>query len=231
MKNRTAKWMWGVGVVLMMTGMSASGARAQDQSAQSAQDQKPAAADEGFVDIKRLTDADLVAMVPAAKPSDVSSPSAIVAATYDVISGPKGAERDWNRWRSLFLPTGRLGTLGHAKDGGTTVLNFSAEDYVKLGTEEFNKTGFFERGIVNKINKFGDVAEVFTSYESRHEKGGEVFARGINNFQCMYDGKRWWIESIVWDEEHDSLKLPASMATREGAAPAAEGKTAAKKSD
>jgi hypothetical protein len=205
MKNRTVKWMCGVGMALMMAGMFAGGARAQDQDA------KPAA-DDGFGDIKRLTDAQLVAMVPAAKPSDVSSPSAIVAATYDVISGPKGAERDWDRWRSLFLPTGRLGTLGHAKDGGTTVLSFTAEDYVKLGTSEFNKTGFFERGIVNKINKFGDVAEVFTSYESRYEKGGPVVARGINNFQCMFDGKRWWIESIVWDEEHDSLKLPASMA-------------------
>jgi hypothetical protein len=213
MKNRMVKGMCGVGVALMMAGMFASGARAQDQSgAQSSQDQKSAKADDGFGDIKRWTDADLVGMVPAAKPADVASPSAIVAATYDVISGPKGSPRDWDRWRSLFLPTGRLGTLGHPKEGGTTLMSFTAEDYVKLGTSEFDKTGFFERGIVNKINKFGDVAEVFTSYESRYVKGGPVVARGINNFQCMFDGKRWWIESIVWDEEHGDLKLPASMA-------------------
>jgi len=40
---------------------------------------------------------------PAAKPADVASPDAILAATYDVISGPAGQKRDWDRFRSLFL--------------------------------------------------------------------------------------------------------------------------------
>ena len=45
---------------------------------------------------------------PAAKPEDVSSPEAILAAVYSVISGPKGQTRDWDRMRSLFLPDARL---------------------------------------------------------------------------------------------------------------------------
>jgi hypothetical protein len=210
MKNKMAKWMCGVGVVLMVAGMFAAGASAQDQDAKPAQDEKPAS--DAGPKIQRWTDADLAGMVPAPKPSDVASPTAIVAAAYNVISGPQGGERDWNRFKSLFLPTGRLGTIGHGKDGATYVIEITPQEYVGMASGEFEKEGFFENGVVNKINKFGDVTEVFSSYESRHEKGGEVFARGINNFQCMFDGKRWWIESIVWDEEHDSLKLPANMA-------------------
>src|SRR5438105_290642 len=35
---------------------------------------------------------------------DVASIDAIIAAAYDVISGPAGRRRDWNRERSLFFP-------------------------------------------------------------------------------------------------------------------------------
>src|SRR5688572_18845337 len=41
------------------------------------------------------------APIPAANPADVASIDAIVAALYDVISGPAGKKRDWDRMRSL----------------------------------------------------------------------------------------------------------------------------------
>ncbi len=40
--------------------------------------------------------------LPKANPEDVKSVDAIVAATYDVISGPNGKERDWNRNEEPF---------------------------------------------------------------------------------------------------------------------------------
>ena len=48
---------------------------------------------------------------PVAKSDDVKSVDAIVAALYDVISGPAGKPRDWDRFRSLFAPDGRLGIV------------------------------------------------------------------------------------------------------------------------
>src|SRR5262245_10327480 len=44
---------------------------------------------------------------PVANPNDVQSVNAMVAAIYDVISGPPGA-RDWNRFHSLFAKDARL---------------------------------------------------------------------------------------------------------------------------
>src|SRR5271163_290086 len=56
------------------------------------------------------------AAVIAANPADVSSPDAILAATYDVISGPAG-DRNWNRMRSLFHPSARLVRAGPQEGG------------------------------------------------------------------------------------------------------------------
>src|SRR5262252_5404036 len=56
------------------------------------------------------------ATVPAANPKDVESIDAIMAALYGVISGPAG-ERDWNRFRSLFLPEARMGAVRKTPDG------------------------------------------------------------------------------------------------------------------
>ncbi|MGD0164290.1 MAG: hypothetical protein ABSB39_17605 [Candidatus Sulfotelmatobacter sp.] len=45
---------------------------------------------------------------PAAKnPGDVDTVDHLVASLYDVVSGPAG-QRDWDRFRELFVPDGRL---------------------------------------------------------------------------------------------------------------------------
>ena len=43
-----------------------------------------------------------------AKPQDVAEIDSILAAIYDVISGPKGRPRNWDRMRGLFVPNARL---------------------------------------------------------------------------------------------------------------------------
>jgi len=151
--------------------------------------------------------------VPAAKPDDVKSVDALMAALYDVISGPPG-ERDWNRFRSLFMSNARLTSAGKSPDGAIHVRPNSVEDYVRLGGGYFLKNGFFEKPIVNHIQTFGTVTQVFSSYESRHALGEAPFARGINSIQMVNDGKRWWIVNILWDEERPDNPLPKEFAAK-----------------
>ena len=47
--------------------------------------------------------------------SDTTSPDAIIAALYDVISGPAGQARDWDRFRGLFAR--RAARPGRAEAG------------------------------------------------------------------------------------------------------------------
>jgi len=151
--------------------------------------------------------------VPAAKPDDVKSVDSLLAALYDVISGPAG-ERDWNRFRSLFMPNARLTSAEKTPDGAVRVRPSSVEDYVRLGGNYFLKNGFFEKPIVSRVETFGNVAQVFSSYESRHAPGEAPFARGINSLQMLYDGKRWWVVNILWDEERPDNPLPTDFRTR-----------------
>ena len=54
---------------------------------------------------------------PAANPADVASLDSIIAALYDVISGPAGKKRDWDRMRSLFAPGARMIPTGPRPTG------------------------------------------------------------------------------------------------------------------
>ena len=146
--------------------------------------------------------------IKAANPADVKSPEAITAALYDVISGPAGQKRDWDRFRSLFAPGARLIPVVPEKDGGATVRTWSPEDYVKGGAPYLEKEGFFEAEIARKVEAFGNIVHVFSTYESRYAKEGPVFARGINSIQLLKDGDRWWVVTIYWDAERPDNPIP-----------------------
>jgi hypothetical protein len=143
----------------------------------------------------------------------VKSIDGMLAALYSVISGPAG-ERDWNRFRSLFLPQARLTAATKRPDGTSRIRPMSVEDYAKGAGDYFAQHGFFESAIVNRIQTFGNVSQVFSSYESRHAAGEAPFARGINSIQMLYDGSRWWIVSILWDEERGDNPLPKEFAVK-----------------
>lgn len=152
-----------------------------------------------------------VATVPAANPADVSSVDAIMAATYDVISGPPSKKRDWDRFRSLFVPGARLIPADRAKDGTGLfkVEVITPDEYAKFADPYFSKNGFAEREIFRKSERYGNIMQIFSTYESRHDASdAKPFARGINSFQLLYDGKRWWVVTIYWQEEDADNPLP-----------------------
>ena len=152
-------------------------------------------------------------LVPAPKPEDVKSVDSILAALYNVISGPAG-ERDWNRFRSLFVPAATLTSAGKDREGNIQVRPHTVEEYVKGAGGYFAQHGFFESALVNRVHTFGNTAHVFSSYESRNAAAEAPFARGINSLELAYDGKRWWIVSILWDEERPDNPLPKEFAAK-----------------
>src|SRR5947209_12874756 len=120
-----------------------------------------------------------------AKPGDVNSIEAILAAVYDVISGPAGKKRDWDRFRSLFYPGARLIPTGkRPNESEIEARVLSPEDYVERSAPFLEKEGFFERGVSNKVDRYSNIATVFSTYESRHHADdAKPFQRGINSFQ------------------------------------------------
>jgi hypothetical protein len=148
------------------------------------------------------------AAVPQAKPQDVDSMDHIIAAVYDVISGPTGSPRDWNRFRSLFSPGARLIPTRRGQDGKVTANAVTPDEYIARAQPFFEKEGFFESSVANRVESWDRIAHVWSTYESRHAKGEKPFARGINSFQLLFDGSRWWVVTIYWEGEEAAHPLP-----------------------
>ncbi|MBI4544128.1 MAG: hypothetical protein HY703_02905 [Gemmatimonadetes bacterium] len=134
---------------------------------------------------------------------------AILGALYDVISGPKGQKRNWDRMRSLFVPGARLIPVGPNPEGGFRARVLTLEDYILAAAPFFEANGFFEREIARRTERFGNMVHVFSTYQSRRAAEDPApFARGINSIQLMYDGARWWVVTVFWEAERPDNPLP-----------------------
>ncbi|MDH3733446.1 MAG: hypothetical protein OEU54_07910 [Gemmatimonadota bacterium] len=152
-----------------------------------------------------------------ARASDVASPDAIVAATYEAIAREPGGTFDWDRFRSLFLPQAQL--IPSTEQTGGPLVVMTVDDFVDWidgGTliDATSDEGFSEDGIHNLTERYGDVAHVFSTYEKHLYGQTENLGRGINTFQMIWNGGRWWITSIAWDEEIGAGPIPAKYLPR-----------------
>jgi hypothetical protein len=144
-----------------------------------------------------------------ADPADVETIDGILGALYDVISGPAGADRDWDRFRSLFIDDARLIPTGVRPDGRTMLQVNSVDQYIERTGAALEERGFFEREIHRTVQHFGPVIHAFSTYESRWaEDDAEPFARGINSIQLLHDGVRWSIVNVYWHQETDETPIP-----------------------
>ncbi len=148
---------------------------------------------------------------PAARAADVQSIDSIIAALYDVISGGIGEQRNWTRMRSLFIPEARIMAIFPKKDSKDLGLRIlSVSDYIANSGPRLIEIGFREKELARKTEQWGELAQVFTSYETIEEKDN-VTRRGINSVQLMHDGTRWWIISLLFEAERPQLQLPEGL--------------------
>jgi hypothetical protein len=146
---------------------------------------------------------------PEADPADVKSPDAIVSAVYEAISRPAEEQPDWERFRSLFLPKARF-IPTFRQEGEPPYLVVGVEGFIKQYNKRFGKEDFYEREIHAVTERFGDIAHVFSTYESSRSPDGEPFMRGITSFQLWYDTDhdRWWVVNIFWHTEREGAPIP-----------------------
>ena len=83
------------------------------------------------------------------------------------------------------------------------------EGYIARVAPFFEQTGFYEKEVARRTERFGSIAHVWSTYESRHnERDAKPFMRGINSIQLFFDGDRWWIVSTYWQHESPTAPLP-----------------------
>ena len=148
--------------------------------------------------------------VRSANPADAGSLNAIITAVYDVISGPVGEARDWDRFYSLFIPEARLIATGRGANGQAGYQSMTPAQYVESNGDGLTSVGFIESEVARTVETFGNVSHVFSTYESKFTQNGQpATARGVNSIQLYSDGARWWIVTIFWDSERPDNPIPA----------------------
>lgn len=144
----------------------------------------------------------------------MASVDGLLVALYDVISGPAGQARDWDRFRSLFAAGTRLIPAARRRDRSAPVA-LSPDDYGQRTSAALLESGFFERAVANQTDAFGTIVHVFSTYESRRAKDDQKpFARGINSIQVMQHAGRWWNVTVMWDQERPNNPIPTKCLGR-----------------
>jgi hypothetical protein len=145
---------------------------------------------------------------PKARPEDVASVAAIVKASYEAISGPPGQLLNLDRFRSLFLPNTQLVSVS-LQNGEASAHVMTINEFTKMVTGLIGKDGHIEHELTERVEVYGNIANVWSAYESRKTPDDPHAMRGINSIQLFNDGKRWWISGAQWQHESPEVPIPA----------------------
>lgn len=149
-----------------------------------------------------------VATIPA-RAEDVATIDGMIKAFYDVISGPAGQPRQWSRDRTLYTPDVRFISMD-MRDGKPHATIMSHQQFVDRADQGLVAEGFYEEEIHRVTRKFGNTAHVFSTYVMKDGKGKQL-GRGVNSIQFFWDGDRWWISGVAWDDERPDNPIPADL--------------------
>ena len=149
----------------------------------------------------------------APPPPDAASVESAVAAFYASVSHGPDVSPDFERMRSIFLYVGMIVPPRPAGEKfAVSDVDGLADRYEKSAAarKEKGATGLVEREIARRTDCFGNVCQVFSTYESRFTQAdAKPFERGVHSIQLLRDGARWWIASVAWDIERPDSPIPA----------------------
>lgn len=112
--------------------------------------------------------------------------------------------------KTLCIPEHRSIRTGKLPDGSTAYKMMSPDEYMRQMNDWLLANGFFETEIHRSEERFGHIAHVFSTYESRRKATDpQPYQRGINSFQLLFDGSRWWILNVMWQHETPEFPIPS----------------------
>ncbi|CAN5348969.1 hypothetical protein BH09BAC6_BH09BAC6_27850 [soil metagenome] len=140
---------------------------------------------------------------------NVSTLDGMIKAYYDVVTVKKGGTVSYERDSLLHVPNAHVGAAGYDKQGKLRISYMTLKEYHRRSDASLSRDGFDEREIARKVEKFGSIYHVWSTYESRNTADGPVIERGINSIELFNDGKRFWILAWFYDGERKDNPIPA----------------------
>jgi hypothetical protein len=142
--------------------------------------------------------------------ADVQSVAAIIDAYYDVVSGSR--QDPWQYERDRFIHSKnavitRLDAHGNAESHGLEA------EYIPLALAP--KGDFYEIELKRTVNRFGNMAQVWSAFEIRTDPDLETNTRGLNSIQLHFEKGRWWIDSWTCEMASEKNSLVTDFLKRE----------------
>ena len=149
----------------------------------------------------------VIASTQAQYEKDVSSIETIGKAYYEIVSGPIGEKRDFNRLRNLFHPKATLTySYWSEEEKKNKLLHMDIEGYIEK-LDYLDKKGFYEKELYVSTETYGSITQSISTYKFwMEDKTAE--GKGFTSYQYFWDGKRYWILSMFWMMESDKYPIP-----------------------
>ena len=145
-----------------------------------------------------------------ARPDDVTTLDGIIRAYYEVVSGPAGSMPEIARDHTLHHPGAKVSITGVDGNGEPTIVTGTLSDYYDRVGRGPRPTAFYEEEIHRVVQRFGNIAHVWSTYVYRDTPEGPETGRGINSIQLYHDGDRWWITAWIFDSERAGNPIPGA---------------------
>ena len=159
-----------------------------------------------------MATAGAVASVEGSTPAPIATAPAndpavrdFVTKMYQAIKFDRGESLDGNRLQQLMHPGARI---AWATAAGFELVD--VDDFIERFVAGFEADGIWslrEHSLDMQIHRFGEVAQVFDTYEAVFNEG-EIVARGVNAYQLIKQNDTWKCAVLAWSEETPEQPLP-----------------------
>lgn len=139
---------------------------------------------------------------------EVGTLDGIIKAYYDVVTIKKGEKVSYQRDSCLHAPNAVVGFARSNKNGKADLKLVSLKKFHEDSDAMLEKDGFYEKELARRVENYGAIYHVWSTYESRNNAEGPVLERGINSIQLFFDGVRFWILSWTVNNETKELPMP-----------------------
>lgn len=144
---------------------------------------------------------------------EVGTLDGIIKAYYDVVTVKKGEKVSYERDSCLHVPNALVGSAQKGRGGKVSLKLITLKQFHQASDAFLEKDGFWEKEISRRVENFGAIYHVWSTYETKNVEDGPVIERGINSIQLYFDGTRFWILSWIFDNESKEQPIPKKYLT------------------
>jgi hypothetical protein len=140
------------------------------------------------------------------------SVEATVDKLWAALSNDPGKAADITTLREIFHPQARIYGVS-MKTGQPQLRVFEAKDFIEQYASP-SAEGFYEREVHRSVDRYEELAHVFSTVESRKDRDAkEPSAIGVNSLQLYKDSGGWRIVTLYYQLEKAATPIPEQYRT------------------